>query len=155
MIALKKYCTLSLCALALLGLHACNFSTADAGRGPIVLGDPNTIVTETDNKYLEDAVNDLADTEPETALPEDKDAFNNVATANQLAKQQSNDSIAAIKAQQEKEKADDEAKKKEAETQKQKEKERKRKKQEESKKDSKKKAQNNKNSKEKDKKKKR
>jgi len=56
----------------LLGLSACNGTGPGKGRGPIVLGDPSTIVTEADSQYLQNMVPDPAfDAAPEarTATP--------------------------------------------------------------------------------------
>lgn len=78
------------------GFTSCDSVQQDASRGPIVLGDPATIVTETDTQFLGDIVMDLEDKElaPATATPA-KDTFHNVEMANQLAAQQKKDSAAA------------------------------------------------------------
>src|SRR5690606_41703083 len=78
---------------------SCEFDNLEAGNGPIVLGDPATIVTEEDAQYLEDFVNDLKDELPDTipAVIEEKDTLNNVAQAQQLEKQQEQESMNAHK----------------------------------------------------------
>ena len=81
---------------------SCNLDVTDSGKGRIVLGDSATIVTEQDAQYLEDAFTDLEDTTLETQLPPNEDSFNNVAKAQQLAKQQQQDSIAKVKAEEQK-----------------------------------------------------
>lgn len=53
------------CALMCMSLYACNDTNSQASRGPIVLGDPATIVTETDPQYLTDFV---ADVQPRTVV---------------------------------------------------------------------------------------
>ncbi|HRP90575.1 MAG TPA: LysM peptidoglycan-binding domain-containing protein [Edaphocola sp.] len=58
---MKNYKSLLLIVLGLLfiAFTSCDFSSKDSNRGPIVLGDPSTIVTETNSKYLEDTIQDL------------------------------------------------------------------------------------------------
>ena len=76
---------------------ACDLNQMESNNGPILLGDASTIVTEEDPQYLEDFVNDLKDQSPDN--PEvaiEKDTFSNVAQAQQLAKQQAQDSIKEI-----------------------------------------------------------
>lgn len=120
---LKQYSILSLGITSLFLWTACDLNKMDTAKGAIVLGDPSTIVTETDAQYLEDAVTDLNDSvlQEEAILVEEKDTFNNVATAQRLAQQQTQDSIAAAKAAKEKEAKEREAaKKKEKSTEKKK-----------------------------------
>ncbi|OJV53489.1 MAG: hypothetical protein BGO31_01070 [Bacteroidetes bacterium 43-16] len=107
------FITLSgLCVACSIG--ACNLSAIESGKGAIVLGDSSTIVTENDSQYLEDAIIDLEDSTLKDNVRSNEDSFNNVAKAQQLAQQQKQDSIARLKAAEEKQKdADATAKKKE------------------------------------------
>lgn len=103
-----------------LSTGACNLDVTDSGKGRIVLGDSSTIVTEHDSQYLEDAIIDLEDTAMESGLPRDnEDNFNNVAKAQQLAKQQQQDSIAKVKAEAENKKDEEAAAKKKEDKRKQ------------------------------------
>lgn len=97
---LKQYCILFPGLILSLSWTACDLNRTDTAKGAIILGDPATIVTETDAQYLEDAVTDLNDSimEDEAVLLEEKDTFNNVAEAQRLAQQQVRDSIAEAKA---------------------------------------------------------
>ncbi|HTO14191.1 MAG TPA: LysM peptidoglycan-binding domain-containing protein [Edaphocola sp.] len=43
----------------LLGFYSCDLTSTETHRGPIILGDSSTIVTETNPKYLEDSIEDF------------------------------------------------------------------------------------------------
>lgn len=97
------------------GISSCDLNITERGNSRVILGDSATIVTEHDSQYLEDAIIDLKDTSLENELSADEDSFNNVAKAQQLAKQQQQDSIARVKAiaEEKKKEADSAVKKKE------------------------------------------
>lgn len=87
-------------ALFAMGFTACSTVDNDANRGPITLGDPATIVTETDSQFLGDMVLDLEEKDVIQAneVPaNNKDTFRNVEAAQQLAAQQKQDSVNAAK----------------------------------------------------------
>lgn len=92
---------LSVISILNIGFTSCDSVQQDASRGPIVLGDPATIVTETDTQFLGDIVMDLDEKDPVVPAPA-KDTFHNVEAARQLAAQQKKDSIAAAQAAQQK-----------------------------------------------------
>ncbi len=94
-----------------IGFASCDSAQQDANRGSIILGDPATIVTETDTQFLGDIVMDLEEKELAPAQPTAKDTFHNVEMAKQLAAQQKKDSAAALAAR-EKPQAKEEAPKK-------------------------------------------
>jgi len=83
-----------------IGFTSCDSVQQDVNRGSIILGDPATIVTETDTQFLGDIVMDLEEKElaPAPAAATAKDTFHNVEMANQLAAQQKKDSAAALAA---------------------------------------------------------
>lgn len=111
---LQKLCIILPGLLIAAGAGSCNLDMTDNANRRVVLGDSATIVTEHDSQYLEDAFIDLEDANLEKDLSGSEDSFNNVAKAQQLAKQQQQDSIARVKAAEDKKKdADSEAKKKE------------------------------------------
>ncbi|WP_222167033.1 hypothetical protein [Edaphocola aurantiacus] len=116
-----------------IGFTSCDSVQQDANRGSIILGDPATIVTETDTQFLGDIVMDLEEKELAPAPATAKDTFHNVEMAKQLAAQQKKDSAAALAAR-EKPQAKEEAPKKlsraEQRAQKRKEEEEKRKEEE-------------------------
>jgi hypothetical protein len=82
---------------------ACEFSRNEESNGPIVLGDPSTIVTETDSQYLDDLVMDMPQANDSLNPPVYKDNFKNVEAAAALSQQLAKDSIAEEKAKQTKE----------------------------------------------------
>lgn len=93
----KSICTIG---LFYIGFTACNSMQQEGSKGPIILGDPATIVTETDSQYLGDMVMDLEEKDLTVQQPEPpKDTFRNVEMANQLAAQQKQDSINAAQQQ--------------------------------------------------------
>ncbi|MNU24442.1 hypothetical protein D3C71_127660 [compost metagenome] len=91
---------LSVISVLYIGFTSCDSVQQDASRGSIILGDPATIVTETDTQFLGDIVMDLEEKElvPAPAAATAKDTFHNVEMANQLAAQQKKDSAAALAA---------------------------------------------------------
>jgi hypothetical protein len=54
----KRFSYLSVIVCLMLGTSSCNEMGGKKSRGPIVLGDPATIITEADSQYLQDLVLD-------------------------------------------------------------------------------------------------
>lgn len=54
----KRFSYLAVIVCLLLGTSSCNEMGGKKSRGPIVIGDPTTIITETDSQYLQDLVLD-------------------------------------------------------------------------------------------------
>ena len=104
---------LSVISVLHIGFTSCDSVQQDTSRGPIILGDPASIVTETDTQFLGDIVMDLEEKElaPAPAVNTAKDTFHNVEMAKQLAAQQKKDSANAAQAEQEKLKAKEPPKK--------------------------------------------
>lgn len=95
-----------------IGFASCDSVQQEANRGPIVLGDTATIVTETDTQFLGDIVMDLEEKElAPAAAPQAKDTFHNVEMARQLAAQQKKDSVTAAQTAQQKSQAKEAPKK--------------------------------------------
>lgn len=83
---LNRFSYLPVVICFLLGTSSCNEIGSKKSRGPIVMGDPATIVTETDSQYLQDMVLDYHPT-PATAARKDTVATPAPDTTTAIAQQ--------------------------------------------------------------------